>query len=98
MGRPPIGKIAMSGAERTRLYRLKLAAKRNGDADADLPGAGRRAPASSIVSTKYPPRQRPRRITRPPCMTRYSCFWNKWRVQQGKKLLPASRGSTGMKI
>ena len=26
MGRPPIGKVAMSGAERTRLYRLKLAA------------------------------------------------------------------------
>ena len=26
MGRPPIGKTAMTGAERTRLYRLKLAA------------------------------------------------------------------------
>jgi hypothetical protein len=26
MGRPPIGKVAMSGAERTRLYRLKRAA------------------------------------------------------------------------
>ena len=26
MGRPPIGKIAMTGAERTRLYRLKFAA------------------------------------------------------------------------
>ena len=24
MGRPPIGKLAMTGAERTRLYRLKL--------------------------------------------------------------------------
>jgi hypothetical protein len=40
MGRPPIGKVAMSGAERVRLYRLRHGADRPVTKPVTEPGAG----------------------------------------------------------